>query len=172
MSHKMLTSLVVGSGLVLIAALTIGPQAQAGPAAPAGGMQMTETQMKDHCKGMMEQKKKLAADVKSQDAELTELVAKMNRAPGDKQMTLMATVITQIVEQQVAMNQRKSKNGRRNDGAHDGAHADGQGRHGPVSDDERHGRHEGNVGHAGHEEHGRQVGRRPLSRNGKNGNNE
>jgi hypothetical protein len=47
--------------------------------------------------------------MKSQDAELTELVAKMNRAPGDKQMTLMATVITQIVEQQVAMDQRKAK---------------------------------------------------------------
>jgi hypothetical protein len=72
-------------------------------------MQMTETQMKDHCKVMMEQKKKLAADTKSQDAELTELVAKMNRAPGDKQMTLMAAAITQIVEQQVAMDQRKAK---------------------------------------------------------------
>jgi hypothetical protein len=52
---------------------------------------------------------RLAADVKSQDAELTELVVKMNRASGDKQMTLMATVITQIVEQQVAMNQRTAK---------------------------------------------------------------
>jgi hypothetical protein len=72
-------------------------------------MQMTEAQMKDRCKDMMEQKKTLAADVKSQDAELTELVAKMNGAPGDKQMTLMATVITQIVEQQVARDQRNAK---------------------------------------------------------------
>lgn len=70
---------------------------------------MTEAQMKNECKDMMEQKKKLAADIESQDAELTEQVAKMNRAPGDKQMTLMAAVITRIVEQQVAMNQRKAK---------------------------------------------------------------
>lgn len=70
---------------------------------------MTEAPMKHECKDMMEQKKKLAADVKSKDAELTELVDKMNRASGDKQMTLMATVITQIVEKQVAMNQRKAK---------------------------------------------------------------
>jgi hypothetical protein len=109
MSHKTLTSLVVGSALVLIAALAVGSGAQARPAAPAGGMQMTDAQMKDQCKDMMEQKKKLAADVKSQDAELTEQVAKMNRAPGDKQMTLMAVVITQIVEQQAAMDQRKAK---------------------------------------------------------------
>jgi hypothetical protein len=108
MSRKTLASLGVGSGLVLIAALAIGSQVQAGPAAPARGMQMTETQVKDHCKDMMEQKKKLAADVESQDAELTELVAKMNRAPGDKQMTLMAAAITQIVEHQAAMDQRKA----------------------------------------------------------------
>ena len=109
MSHKTLSSLVVCSSLVLIGALAVSSPAQAGPAAPAGGMQMTESQMKDHCKDMMEQKKKLAADIKSQDAELTELVAKMNRAPGDKQMTLMTTVITQMVEQQAAMDQRKAK---------------------------------------------------------------
>jgi len=97
MSQKTLTSLFVGSSLVLIAALAIGSQVQARPAAPTGGMQMTDAQMKDQCKDMMEQKKKLAADVKSQDAELTELVAKMNRAPGDKQMTLMAAAICGVV---------------------------------------------------------------------------
>jgi hypothetical protein len=109
MSHKTLKSLVVGSSIVLIAALAISSPVQAGPAAPSGGMQMTESQMKDHCKDVMEQKKKLAADMKSQDAELTEQVAKMNRAPGDKQMTLMAAVITQMVEQRIAMDARKAK---------------------------------------------------------------
>lgn len=109
MSHKMLTSLVVCSSLVVIASLAVSSPVQAAPAAPAGKMQMTEAHMKDGCKDMMEQKKKLAADVKSQDAELTALVATMNRAPGDKQTTLMASVITQIVEQQVAMHQRKAQ---------------------------------------------------------------
>lgn len=33
----------------------------------------------------------------------------MNRAPGDKQMTLMAAVITRMVENQVAMDQRRAK---------------------------------------------------------------
>ena len=46
---------------------------------------------------------------KTLDAELTELAAKMNRAPGDKQMALMADVITRIVEQQATMDQRKAK---------------------------------------------------------------
>jgi hypothetical protein len=109
MTHRTRTSFVIGFSLALALVLAAGSTVQAGSAAPAGGMQMTETQMKDHCKDMMEQKRKLAADTKSQDAELTELVAKMNRAPGDKQMTLMAATITQIVEQQVAMDQRKAK---------------------------------------------------------------
>ncbi len=102
-------SLIVGCSLALALVLAIGSTVYAGPATTSGGMQMTETQMKDHCKDMMEQKKKMVADVKSQDAALTETVAKMNRAVGDKQMTLMATAITQLVEQQVAMDQRKAK---------------------------------------------------------------
>jgi len=109
MSQKKLASLAACSSMLLVAALAASSPSTAGPAAPAGGMPMTETQMKDHCKDMMDQKKKLAADVKAEDAELTKLVGKMNRAPEDKQMTLMANVITQIVEQQVAMDERKAK---------------------------------------------------------------
>jgi len=108
-SRKMVTSLVVGSTLVWIGALVTGFQVQARPAAPTAGMQMTAGQMKNHCTNMMEEKKKLAADVKSQDAELTELVAKMNGTPANNQMNQMAAVITRIVQQQVAMDQRKAK---------------------------------------------------------------
>lgn len=109
MTRRTRNSLVIGFSFALALVLAIGSAVNAGPSAPTGGMQMTETQMKDHCKEMMEQKKKLAADVKSQDTELTETVAKMNRTVGDKQMTLMATAITQLVEHQVAMDQRKAK---------------------------------------------------------------
>ncbi len=109
MTDRTRTNFVTGFSLALALALAVVSTVQAGPSVPAGVMPMTEGQMKGHCKDMMEQKKKLAADTKSQDAELTELVAKMNRAPENKQMTLMATVITRIVDQQVAMDQRKAK---------------------------------------------------------------
>jgi hypothetical protein len=51
--------------------------------------------MNDQCTHMMNQKTQLAADVTSQDAELTELVAKMNRAPGTtRRIGLRAAVDT------------------------------------------------------------------------------
>ena len=65
--------------------------------------------MKDRCEDMMEQKKKMAADMKTQDAALTELVAKMNRAPEDKKMGLMAAVLNHSVEQRITMDARKAK---------------------------------------------------------------
>lgn len=44
-------------------------------------------------------------DMKAQDAELTE----MNSAPEDKKMSLMAAVITHMVEQRIAMDARMEK---------------------------------------------------------------
>src|SRR5450756_2565220 len=48
-------------------------------------------------------------DMKVQDAQLTEQLADMNRAPEDKKMGLMAAVITHMVEQRIAMDARKAK---------------------------------------------------------------
>lgn len=109
MTNRTRTNLITGFSFALALVLAVVSTVQAGPSVPAGVMPTTEGQMKGHCKDKMEQKKELAADTKSQDAELTELVAKMNRSPENKQMTLMATVVTRIVEQQVAMDQRKAK---------------------------------------------------------------
>jgi hypothetical protein len=58
---------------------------------------------------MKEQKEKMMADMKAQDADLTEQVAKMNSAPKDKKIDLMAAVVTRMVEQRTAMNVRKEK---------------------------------------------------------------
>jgi hypothetical protein len=58
---------------------------------------------------MKEQKQIMAEDMKAQDAELTNQIAKMNRAPKDKKVNLMAAVITQMVEQRITMDARKAK---------------------------------------------------------------
>jgi hypothetical protein len=65
--------------------------------------------MMQRCQGMKEQKEKMMADMKAQDADLTEQVAKMNSAPKDKKIDLMAAVVTRMVEQRTAMNVRKEK---------------------------------------------------------------
>jgi hypothetical protein len=61
------------------------------------------------CQAMMEQKEKMMADIKAQDAELTAQVAKMNGAPENRKLDLMAAVVTHLVEQRTAMNVRMEK---------------------------------------------------------------
>jgi hypothetical protein len=65
--------------------------------------------MMQRCEAMKEQKQKMKAEMKAQDAELTEQLAKMNSAPDDKKVGLMAGVVTQMVEQRIAMNARQAK---------------------------------------------------------------
>ena len=63
---------------------------------------MTEAQM-------MDQKQKMQEDMKAQDAQLTEQLAEMNRAPKGKKTDLMAAVLTHMVEQRIAMDARKAQ---------------------------------------------------------------
>ena len=70
---------------------------------------MTGTNMMQRCQAMKEQKQKMMADIKAQDAELTAQVAKMNSAPENEKLDLMAAVVTHMQEQQRAMNVRKAK---------------------------------------------------------------
>ena len=65
---------------------------------PAKGMMMDGKMMEAH-QAMM-------ADMKAQDAELVAQVAKMNSAPADKKLDLMAAIVTRMVEQRTAMTTR------------------------------------------------------------------
>jgi hypothetical protein len=104
------TNLIIRSSLALALALAIWVPVQARSAEPAvGKMMMTETNMMERCQAMKEQKEKMMADMKAQDAELTEQLTKMNSAPEDKKMGLMAAVITHMVEQRITMDARKAK---------------------------------------------------------------
>jgi hypothetical protein len=58
---------------------------------------------------MMEQKQKMMAEMKAQDADLTAQVAKMNSAPDNTKLDLLAAVVTHMVEQRSAMNERMDK---------------------------------------------------------------
>src|SRR5450759_431727 len=104
------TNFIIRSSLALALALAIWSPVQARSAEPAiGKMMMTETNMMERCQAMKEQKEKMMADMKAQDAELTVQVAKMNSAPEDKKMGLMAAVLTHMVEQRITMDARKAK---------------------------------------------------------------
>ena len=70
---------------------------------------MAEAKMMDRCMEMAKMKKKMMADMKAQDAELTAQVARMNKAPKSEKVMLMAAVLTSMVEQRTAMHARMEK---------------------------------------------------------------
>ena len=109
MKNKTNRNIVICSGLALALALTIWSPALSQSAEPMEGKMMMDGKMMERCQAMMAEKQKLMADIKAQDAELTEQVAKMNSSPQDKKMNLMAAIITRMVEQRTAMNVRQAK---------------------------------------------------------------
>ena len=102
-------NLFIRSSLVLALALAIWSPIQAQSAEPAQMKNMTEAKMMERCQEMKEQKQKMKEDMEAQNAQLTEQLAKMNSAPEDQKMDLMAAVLTLMVEQRIAMDARKAK---------------------------------------------------------------
>lgn len=109
MKHQMNTNLIIRFSLALALALAIWSSVPVQSAEPAQGKMMMEGKVMERCQAMKEQKQKMMADMKAQDAELTEQVAKMNSAPEGKKMSLMAAVVTRMVEQRITMDARKAK---------------------------------------------------------------
>jgi hypothetical protein len=108
MKLKIIQSLLIRSCILLAMSFGSPLQAQPGPGAKGkmmDGKMMDGKMMESQ---MTERRQKMMADVKAQDETLKDLVAKMNSAPDDKKLALMANVVTLLVEQRVAMNERRS----------------------------------------------------------------
>ena len=103
------TSLLIRSSLALVLALAIWSPVQVHAAESAKGKMMTKAKMMECCEEMKDQKQKMMEEMKAQDAQLTEQLTKMNSAPEDKKMGLMAAVISLMVEQRTTMNAQKAK---------------------------------------------------------------
>ena len=61
------------------------------------------------CQEVKEQKQKMAAEMKAQDAELATRVAEMNSAPESNQLRLLAAIVTHMAEQRATMNVKMAK---------------------------------------------------------------
>ncbi len=109
MKRQTCASLIIRSSLVLALALALGAPLQAQSAEHMAEKNMTDGKMMDQCQEMMAQKQKMMAEMKTQDAELTAQVAKMNSAPQGKKLDLIAAVVTDLVEQRIAMDARKAQ---------------------------------------------------------------
>lgn len=108
MNKRTTKRLIVSSGLALGLIVAIGSPLQARAAEPMAGMTMTANEMKEQCKPMHEQKRQMREDMKAQDARLTDQLGEMNRAPDDKKLGLLAALVTNTVEQRIAMDARKA----------------------------------------------------------------
>jgi hypothetical protein len=109
MKNQTNMNIFIRSSLSLLMALAIWFPVQSQAAEPAQGKMMTEAKMMERCQSMMEQKQKMMEDMKAQDAELTEQLTRMNSAPEDKKVGLIAAIITRMVEQRTAMNAQMAK---------------------------------------------------------------
>ena len=109
MNKQKYTNIIIRSTLAIALVLIIWSPLQSQSAEPVAGEKMTEAKMVVRCQEMKEQKQKMMAEMKAKDAELTAQVAKMNSAPADKKIDLIAAVVTQMVEQRTAMHMRMEK---------------------------------------------------------------
>ena len=114
MKKRTKTNPVIYSSLVLALALTIGFPLKAQSAQPKQekgmmGMGKQAPEMMERCRALKEQNQMMMEDLKAQDAQLTEQVATMNRAPADQKVDLMAGIVTLMAEQRITMNERKAK---------------------------------------------------------------
>lgn len=107
MKIKSQASFLVRSCFALSVALTVWFPLRAQSSEPMD-MKM-DGKMMASCQEMMGKKDKMMADMKAQDAELTEHVAKMNRATGAEKTSIMAAVITHMLEQRITMDARMAK---------------------------------------------------------------
>jgi hypothetical protein len=100
MKHLHLSTLALAMALAIHAPI---PAPSAEPAAKE-----TEASLMKHCEKMKDLKAQMKADMKTQDAELIEHAARMNRAPADQKVDELATLVTHMLEQRIAMAARKA----------------------------------------------------------------
>jgi hypothetical protein len=102
-------NLLIGSGLTLFLALVVWFPSQTRSGEPEKVKSTTDATMMESCQQIMKQKQKMMAAMQAEDTELSAQVTKMNDAPENRKMDLMAAVLTQVVEQRVARDERKAK---------------------------------------------------------------
>lgn len=99
------THLVLWSSLALALTVALWSPAQTPTAGAENAQPMTEEKMKGCCATMKTHIGKVKAEVKTQDDELTKHVAKMNSAPAEQKMEIMAAVVTHMAEDRIVLNE-------------------------------------------------------------------
>lgn len=106
MKNNPFTKFITHSSLALALAFAIASPSVGLAASPKEGVMPAEKHNSESHVAMQERHNKMMAEMKAQDDSLTAQVSKMNSAPKDKKLDLMAAIVTQMVEQRSSMNER------------------------------------------------------------------
>jgi hypothetical protein len=106
MEKKRQTNLITRSSLVIALALVIGLSVRAQTTESTEEMPPSQDKMTEGDQSMARQRHQIMEDMRVQDIKLMKAVVKMNSAPDDKKMALMADIVTQMVKQRAEMNSR------------------------------------------------------------------
>ena len=109
MQNLLPTRSVIRTSLALALGLAIWSPVQPRSEEAAEGKMMMKGNMMERCEAMKQQKHAMKEEMKAQDAQLTEELATMNRATGDEKMGLMASLITHMLEQRIAMDAQHAR---------------------------------------------------------------
>lgn len=105
MNHHLTRRIVGLTSLALLLALAIWVPIRA-QAADKDSKPMNANEMKEHCQEMTKLRTQMTADMKAADADLSAQITRMNSAPAERKLDLMAAIVTSLVEQRSAMNLR------------------------------------------------------------------
>ena len=108
--RTIVAALVVG----LLSAVVLAQQPTPPAQQPAAGASMQQPdQPPPMGRGMMTRNRaRMMSEMKAADDRLQQLVTKMNAATGDQKVTAMAELLTQLVNDHIAMHQRMMQMGR------------------------------------------------------------
>ena len=98
--------LLLSSSIALALAFTLSGSLNAQPAAPDKAHM---GQMMAGCEAMKAQKQKMQADMKAQDTQLLGEITQLKSAPDKQKVNLMAGVLSRMVDQRIAMDERKAQ---------------------------------------------------------------
>lgn len=93
------------TALITLAALF---PVNAEPAQVPGDKSAVNGKMMEGCQALMDKKQKLSEDIKAQDIELADHVAKMNAAPENEKLAIATALLTHLVQQQGLMDARRA----------------------------------------------------------------
>jgi hypothetical protein len=109
MRNHVKLSLAIGTMLALALVIFNWSPLKSQTPTPGEKMMKMEGKMMDQCKAMMDEKAKMSAEMKVQDADLTAEAAAMNAAPENKKLGLLADLVTHMLQHRTEMNARMEK---------------------------------------------------------------